>query len=51
VGEYWAYEEEALKNFIAGTEARIMLFDVHLLENFARAGNEHDKYDLTTYLQ
>jgi len=48
VGEYWSGETEALENFMNETEESMMLFDVNLHYNFARAGKEGKNYDLQT---
>jgi alpha-amylase len=48
VGEYWSGIKEALENFIKVTEGSMMLFDVSLHYNFARAGKEGANFDLQT---
>ncbi|MFW6389289.1 MAG: alpha-amylase [Marinilabiliaceae bacterium] len=48
VGEYWSGNSEALKHFIDVTDERMMLFDVTLHYNFARAGKEGQNFDLQT---
>ncbi|AEH60222.1 alpha amylase catalytic region [Methanosalsum zhilinae DSM 4017] len=46
VGEYWSKNHDALKNFIERTGGNILLFDMHLQQNFVTAGNQGNSYDL-----
>ncbi|MDG5798791.1 alpha-amylase [Marinilabiliaceae bacterium ANBcel2] len=48
VGEYWSGNSEALNQFIEVTDGSMMLFDVTLHYNFARAGREGENFDLQT---
>ena len=48
VGEYWSGVSEALEHFIKVTDGNIMLFDVNLHYNFARAGEDGKHFDLST---
>lgn len=48
VGEYWSGKSQALEHFIKVTDGSMMLFDVNLHYNFARAGNEGKNFDLQT---
>ncbi|MBW6497548.1 MAG: alpha-amylase [Bacteroidales bacterium] len=48
VGEYWSANSEALKDFLKVTDGSMMLFDVILHFNFARAGNEGKEFNLST---
>jgi alpha-amylase len=48
VGEYWSGNNGALKNFINVTGGSMMLFDVKLHYNFARAGKEGKNFNLQT---
>lgn len=46
VGEYWSGESDALEHFIKETDGSMMLFDVNLHYNFARAGKGAENFDL-----
>jgi alpha-amylase len=48
VGEYWSGNSEALEHFIKVTDGSMMLFDVNLHFNFARAGKEGKDFNLQT---
>lgn len=48
VGEYWSGNSNALKHFLKATDGSMMLFDVVLHYNFARAGKEGKDYNLST---
>ncbi len=48
VGEYWSGKSQALEHFIKVTDGSMMLFDVNLHYNFARAGKEGGNFDLQT---
>ena len=48
VGEYWSGKSEALDNFIKVSNGSMMLFDVNLHYNFARASREGSDFDLQT---
>jgi alpha-amylase len=48
VGEYWSGNSKALKHFLKVTDGSMMLFDVNLHYNFARAGKEGRYYNLQT---
>jgi alpha-amylase len=48
VGEYWSGNNQALERFIKVTDGNMMLFDVNLHYNFARAGKEGKNYNLQT---
>ncbi|MCA1801663.1 MAG: alpha-amylase [Rhodothermaceae bacterium] len=48
VGEYWSENTEALIDFIGVTGGSMMLFDVVLHYNFARAGKEGKNFNLQT---
>lgn len=48
VGEYWSGNNQALDNFIKVTDGSMMLFDVNLHYNFARAGEEGKIFNLQT---
>ena len=48
VGEYWSGNSEALKHFLKVTEGNMMLFDVNLHYNFARAGKKGKDFNMQT---
>lgn len=48
VGEYWSVNSQALKHFLQVTDGSMMLFDVILHFNFARAGKEGKDFNLQT---
>ena len=48
VGEYWTANAGALKHFLEVTDGSMMLFDVILHFNFARAGKEGKDFNLQT---
>lgn len=48
VGEYWSGNSQALEHFIEVTDGNMMLFDVNLHYNFARAGKEGKNFNLQT---
>ncbi len=48
VGEYWSEDSNALEHFIEVTDGNMMLFDVNLHYNFARASKEGGNFDLQT---
>ncbi len=48
VGEYWSGESKALEHFINVTDGSMMLFDVALHYNFARASKEGKDFNLQT---
>jgi alpha-amylase len=48
VGEYWSNDNGTLKQFISATGGSMMLFDVILHYNFARAGKEGKHFNLQT---
>ena len=48
VGEYWSGNSEALKHFLKVTDGNMMLFDVNLHYNFARAGKQGKNYNMQT---
>jgi alpha-amylase len=48
VGEYWSGESKALEHFIKVTDGSMMLFDVNLHYNFARAGKQGKNFDMRT---
>jgi alpha-amylase len=48
VGEYWSGNSEALEHFIQVTDGNMMLFDVNLHYNFARAGKQGKDFDMRT---
>lgn len=48
VGEYWSAIGDALKNFLDVTDGTMMLFDVQLHYNFARASKEGSDFNLQT---
>lgn len=49
-GEYWSNVNEALEHFIKVTDGSMMLFDVNLHFNFARASKEGKDFNLQTIL-
>jgi alpha-amylase len=51
VGDYWTVKSQALQNFIKATDGNIMLFDVNLQYNFARASEEGKYFDLQTIFE
>lgn len=48
VGEYWSGNSQALEHFIKATDGSMMLFDVSLHYNFARAGKEGENFNMQT---
>ena len=48
VGEYWSGNSEALKHFLKITDGNMMLFDVNLHYNFARAGKQGKNFNMQT---
>jgi len=48
VGEYWSGRSQALEHFIKVTDRSMMLFDVTLHYNFARAGKQGENFDMQT---
>ncbi|MFN2310510.1 MAG: alpha-amylase [Spirochaetia bacterium] len=46
VGEYWSGNVEALQNFLDATDGNLMLFDVALHFNFAKASKLGAEYDI-----
>ncbi|HSF54407.1 MAG TPA: alpha-amylase [Algoriphagus sp.] len=48
VGEYWTGHSEAIAQFIQKTDGNMMLFDVNLHYNFARASKQGSSFDLRT---
>lgn len=48
VGEYWTGDVARLRNYLAGVEYHMQLFDVSLHFNFQRAGEEGEQFDLRT---
>ncbi len=46
VGEYWSYDVEALRHFIAETQGKVDLFDAPLHFNFYKASKAGRDYDL-----
>lgn len=51
VGEYWSGKSQALKNFINVTNGDMMLFDVNLHYNFARAGKGKSDFNLSSIFE
>jgi alpha-amylase len=51
VGEYWSGNSEALEHFIKVTDGNMMLFDVNLHYNFARAGKQGKDFDMRTIFE
>ncbi len=51
VGEYWSGDVEALQNFLEATDGNLMLFDVALHFNFAKASRLGAEYDVRSIFE